>query len=161
LRDQLCASRFDILHAHAAVPARLALALTGAGGPALLQTMHGWGVNKTSAQERSDIAVLKRVPRVIVPGAPARQLLIGLGIRSERVGIVRYGVGPLNDPLAGIESLDPDLARIRGARRAGRRVVCCVGTVGERKNQRLLLDALARMPEADRPLCVLIGEGDL
>jgi glycosyltransferase involved in cell wall biosynthesis len=50
---------------------------------------------------------------------------------------------------------------IAEARRSGRRVVCSIGTVGDRKNQRLLVETLASISETLRPLVVLVGEGDI
>jgi glycosyltransferase involved in cell wall biosynthesis len=39
-------------------------------------------------------------------------------------------------------------------------VFCCVGTIGTRKNQRILVDALRLLENRDRVKCVFVGDGD-
>src|SRR5262245_19382142 len=75
-----------ILHAHAAVPAHIALTFAGARRRpmAIVQTMHGWGVHKTAAQAAADVAVMNLVDRVAVPSRHAADLLSGLGVAARR-----------------------------------------------------------------------------
>jgi glycosyltransferase involved in cell wall biosynthesis len=149
----------DIIHTHAAIPSLVALTLTGSrrDSSPVLQTMHGWGVRKTREQEETDVALLNLVQRVAVPSAQARDHLASLGVPARRVEVVPYGVG---DSGAEMDRRDRTLVdAMMHARRSGRLVVAAVGTIGERKNQRLIVEALATR-EAPDAFCVFVGDGE-
>ena len=149
-----------ILHAHAAVPSLIALTFAGARRRpmAILQTMHGWGMQKTAAQAAADVTVMNLVDRVGVPSRHAADQLAGLGVASRRITVVPYGVGTLH---ASRDMRDDDaLVEIARARRGGAFVIACVGTIGARKNQRLLVDALALVPKDVAIHAVFVGDGD-
>jgi glycosyltransferase involved in cell wall biosynthesis len=151
------AGTFDLLHTHAAVPsaiARTAVARAGRRVP-ILQTMHGWGVAKTSDQAAHDVDVMNLVDRVVVPALASARHLHALGVDPRRVSVVPYGVGPAEDAAAP----DDRVQEIREWRRRGRLVVCCVGTLGPRKNQRLLVDALSMVDAPARVHAVFAGDG--
>jgi len=149
----------DLIHAHAAIPSLVALTLAGSrrDSPRVLQTMHGWGVRKTREQVDTDVALLNLVHRVAVPSAQAREHLTSLGVSPRRVEVVAYGVGESG---AEMDRRDRTLVdAMMHARRNGRLVLAAVGTVGERKNQRLIVDALATS-EAPDTFCVFVGDGE-
>jgi glycosyltransferase involved in cell wall biosynthesis len=150
---------FDVMHTHAAVPSLIGLLAASGTGTAVIQTMHSWGPRKSPMQTQSDVTVLQRLPRIIVPNESARAQLIGFGLDAGRIGLIPYGVSPSADPFDGLDSADADLRMLRDIRRSGRQVVCCIGTVGPRKNQQLLVEALSEIPEAKRPFCMVVGEG--
>jgi len=156
LGDALAGESIDVVHAHAAVPALVSrLALTGTRHIPILLTMHGWGVRKTPEQAEMDIRVLGLADAVVVPSAAARDLLHRLGARSA-VDLIPYGIDPCV-PVADIDVNDrPLFERLRHGRR---RVAICIGTIGERKNQQLLVRALAH-PAAHDVDAVVIGDGD-
>jgi glycosyltransferase involved in cell wall biosynthesis len=156
----------DLIHTHAATPSAIALTFAAMQRRAMpiVQTMHGWGVNKTAEQAARDVATLNRVGVVAVPSRHSADLLMRLGVESSRIVVIPYGVTaqrPRFDP--------PDeqliLSMVR-ARHAGALVVACVGTFGVRKNQALLIEAIRRVgaeqPEsrAVRVFAVLVGDGD-
>jgi glycosyltransferase involved in cell wall biosynthesis len=150
----------DLIHTHAAIPSLVALTLTGSrrDSSPVLQTMHGWGVSKTGAQAETDVALLNLVDRVAVPSAQAREQLASLGVSPGRVEVVSYGVGE-----TGAEMDRRDRALVDAmlhARRNGRLVIAAVGTIGERKNQRLIVDALASSEAPPDAFCVFVGDGD-
>jgi glycosyltransferase involved in cell wall biosynthesis len=149
-----------VLHAHAAVPSHIALTFAGARRRplAIVQTMHGWGVNKSPAQTAADIAVMNLVDRVAVPSRHAADLLAGLGVGPRRTTVVPYGISPL--PASRDTRDDDALVEIDRARRHGAFVLACVGTIGPRKNQRLLVEALALVPRHVALHCVFVGDGD-
>lgn len=150
------AGAFDLLHAHAAVPAALAQAAvrrTSRRVP-VLQTMHGWGLSKTPAQAAHDVHVMNAVDRLVVPARTSAALLASLGVGSRHVAVVPYGVAPAGAPVA-----DLPLHRMRAWRRRGDLVVCCIGTLGARKNQALLVDALARLGPDTSVQAVFVGDG--
>jgi glycosyltransferase involved in cell wall biosynthesis len=146
-----------VIHAHAAVPAAIgqdAAARLGRPVP-VLQTMHGWGVGKTASQAAHDVGVLNRVDGVIVPAHSSATQLHALGVRPRHLAVVPYGVAPSRQPAA-----DPLAARMRAWRRRGDLVLSCIGTIGARKNQALLVEALALLPESVRVQAVFVGDGD-
>jgi L-malate glycosyltransferase len=160
IQRQAMAQPFDIIHAHAAVPSCIALVAASGGPTRVLQTMHGWGIRKTPAQAQADLTVMRQLPTVVVPSDQSRRLLAGFGIAPEAITVIPYGVSGGDELIESQGAADADLLAIRNIRARGQRVVSCIGTVGDRKNQRLLLDALTAIPRASRPVCVFVGEGE-
>ncbi|MEO8481952.1 MAG: glycosyltransferase family 4 protein [Acidobacteriota bacterium] len=149
----------QVIHAHAAIPSFVALLFAGSrhGASAILQTMHGWGLVKTSDQVATDVSVLNLVDRVVVPSGHSAGILAALGVSPTRITMLPYGVRP---ETRGVDDEDLDtLAAMIRARHRGALVVACVGTFNHRKNQTLLVDAIGRL--ADMPvLGVFVGDGD-
>jgi len=151
------AGAFDILHAHAAVPgavARAAVRRSGRRVP-VLQTMHGWGIAKTPAQSAADVRAMNHVDRLVVPARTSAALLQSLGVRTAHMAVVPYGVAPAPAPTV----TDIHVQHMRAWRRQGDLVVCCIGTLGERKNQALLVEALARVAPGVSIQAVFVGDG--
>jgi glycosyltransferase involved in cell wall biosynthesis len=150
----------DVIHAHAAVPSLVGL-LVGAMRRrpiGVLQTMHGWGIAKTPGQAAMDVRLMQMVERVAVPSRHAMDQLRQFGVPASRITIVPYGVGPA---AVRLDEMDLQLRQeMLAARRAGTLVVVCVGTIVPRKNQRLLLEAIAQLDASVPALAVLIGDGD-
>lgn len=151
-----------IVHAHAAVPARVgADAMADHGGASrVLQTMHGWGIAKSSEQASADVRVMNALALVVVPSRAAATQMKALGLDAARTRIIPYGVeaapavgrvGPLSTAGLGV----PPTCTIGAPG-----VLACIGTIGARKNQRLLVDALATIPATRRPVCLFVGDGD-
>jgi len=149
----------QVLHAHAAIPSLVALLFAGARRSriAVLQTMHGWGLVKASDQVATDVSVLNLVDRVVVASAHSARMLVALGVSAARITMVPYGVR--FDARTVTADDRETLAAMTRARLEGALVVVCVGTLGHRKNQTLLVDAVGRL--RDLPLlCVFVGDGD-
>ena len=145
----------DVAHTHAAIPtlvARLALAR----GPRVpvIQTMHGWGIRKTPEQAATDITLLGRADAVVTPSAAAREMLGTLGLPTSAIQVIAYGI---EETPAGHEIDGHDTALFEQLRASGRPVALCIGSIGARKNQALLVRALA---SADGVTAIFIGEGD-
>ncbi len=156
LRAERPRGRLDLIHAHAGTPARIARLYAGAedGAVAVVQTQHGWGVAKTPDQAREDLAVLDEVDRIVVTSDATRTLLASRGVPKARVETIPCGIAPVAPSV-----VSEDATRIAAELRArGLRVAGCVGTVNANKNQRLLVDALAR-PAARHVAAVVVGEG--
>jgi glycosyltransferase involved in cell wall biosynthesis len=149
--------RLDLVHAHAAVPAMIARLLTSSWSRPVpvVQTMHGWGVAKSEEQAATDVAIMNLLDRVVVPSRTSAALLQSLGVARELVSIVPYGIPDDGEaPLP-----EQDAALLADLKRRWNVVIGCAGTIGERKNQRLIVDALAQV----RGLVaggVFIGDGD-
>jgi glycosyltransferase involved in cell wall biosynthesis len=155
----------DVIHAHAAVPAMIGLLFTGAGRHDLriVQTMHGWGSNKDAGQTAADVAVMNLIDRVATPSVHSANRLVELGVDPARVTTIPYGVRSQAAPSSAAD--DHLLVEMARARRSGALVVACVGTMGARKNQTLLVEAAAIVTahgEGKRPdiFLVFVGEGD-
>lgn len=145
----------DVVHAHAGTPARIARLYAAAEdcGVAVVQTQHGWGSTKTPEQAREDLAVLDEVDRVIVTSEATRGLLASRGVPKGRIETIPCGIAA-----AAPSGVSDDAARTATDLRArGLRVVGCIGTVNANKNQRLLIEALAR-PALRDVAAILVGE---
>ena len=155
LTTLLGARAVDIAHTHAAIPTLVArLALSPRGPTPLLQTMHGWGIRKTPEQAATDITLLGLADAVVTPSAAARDTMLTLGLRATPIHVVPYG---LDDQPARQAPDAEDGGVFERLRASGASVVLCIGTIGERKNQALLVRALASL---DRVAAVFIGDGD-
>ena len=89
---------------------------------------------------------------VAVSAAGAQEIVAGLGIEPDRIDVVPNGVRP-----ASAHKADERL-RARW-RLGGRAIVLTVATQLPHKNLGVLIDALALMSNAERPLLVLAGHG--
>jgi glycosyltransferase involved in cell wall biosynthesis len=120
-----------------------------------MQTMHGWGIQKNPEQTATDITLMNQLDRVVTTSESSRRLLLKYGLASELIEVVPNGVGP--SPPA----VDGEFTRVLADWRSeGLTVLVCLGTIGPRKNQRLLLQAMAH-PQAPRNLaCLFVGEGE-
>ena len=148
----------DVVHAHAGVPSVVGLLVAGmrTTGP-LLQTMHGWAEHRLPEHARADVLAMRAARAVVVPSRAAFSHLRDAGVPPSHVRIVPYGIAPL-DPA---DRPDDDVSATAARWRAeGRQVLCCIGTIGARKNQRALIDAIGSSEMRDRVGLLLVGEGD-
>lgn len=142
-----------VVHAHAAVPASVALRLRGR--PPILATMHGWNAEKSMAHATADVAIFNQLPVVVVPSSASAGHLRDAGVQPQRLHVVPYGVAP-----PAVRGMTPaDRALLAAWREDGRLVALCTGSVGPRKRQARLLDVLARPDLRDRVACAFVGEG--
>lgn len=143
----------DVVHAHASIPTLVARVSFGRQRVRVVQTMHGWGIAKTAEQVETDITLLGAADAVVTPSAAARATLTDLGLATP-VAVVPYGLeaAPSSRPVEGGDA--PILARLRAG---GAALALCIGTIGARKNQTLLVDAL---PALERVAAVFVGDGD-
>jgi glycosyltransferase involved in cell wall biosynthesis len=154
----LAADDPDVIHAHAAVPSRIALRLAGLRQRPIgvLQTMHGWGSPETVERIAPDVALLNLVDGVAVPSSHSATLLVHLGVQPGQITIVPYGVSA---PAPGLsEADDATWIAMTRARRAGRPVMVSMGTLDPR-HYLSLIEALAQLDQLN-PLCVFVGDGD-
>jgi glycosyltransferase involved in cell wall biosynthesis len=95
----------------------------------------------------------RRADRIIAVSAAGEQEIVGgLGVERERIDVVPNGVRPPPEP--------PDTETLRERLVVGRRpVALAVASNLPHKNLPALLDALALIPDAGRPLLVIAGYG--
>ncbi len=155
LRELIGPRHVDVAHTHAAIPTLVAhIALGRHPGVRLLQTMHGWGIRKTPDQAAMDITLLGLVDAVVTPSTPARETLRTLGLADVPIHVIPYGL----EREAGRRTIDvEDAALFARLRAGGSSIALCIGTLGERKQQALLVTALASLPDM---AAVFIGDGD-
>jgi glycosyltransferase involved in cell wall biosynthesis len=144
-----------VVHAHAAVPAFIGFQFAERLGQRIpiVQTQHGWGINKTTEQAAFDIDVLRHVDRVIATSRATARLLVDYGAPRGAMTVIPCGL-PLED--GGVPS--SDIGIVRALRADGSRIVGCIGSVTANKNQRLLLEALQWLEDPTITV-VFIGEG--
>ena len=154
LRALVDAHPVTVAHTHAAIPALVAhLALAGCRRVPFIHTMHGWGITKTPQQATTDLTLLGTADVVVTPSAAARNELMEQGLRDVPVNVIPYGI---DAELPSRAADEEDVAAIEALR--SHLVALCIGTIGERKNQALLIKALATNPRA---AAVFIGDGDV
>lgn len=156
IRAAIDCRELSIIHAHAAVPSMIGLLIRSVSKRPIpiLQTMHGWGIRKDAMQAATDIALMNAIDRVVAPSFASGQLLQRLGIDPALIRVVPYGV----PPACGFEE-EASTELLRHWKAAGHVVLVCTGTIGPRKNQRLLIEAIAH-PQAPRNIaCAIVGEG--
>ena len=140
--------RPSIVHAHAAVPAGIGLNLNAP----VIETMHGWGRNKTAEQAAQDLSILARVAVVVFPSGPARQEVTAAGGRFRRTEIVPYGIPkatPIREALVDLQTL----------RETGKRIIVTIGSLTAQKNHAVVIDALPAIARQHDVVAVMIGEG--
>lgn len=160
VRKVIVNRQIDIIHAHAAVPA-----LTGIIGQSgndryvpVIQTMHGWGIKKSSQHERMDITIMNGLDNIVTVSKSDQLFLAENGVNQAKLKVIYNGI---LEPENG-DVIDQVLVKeLQERKRAGYFIIGCIGTISERKNQRLLIEAVKVLAKNHKVFCVLIGEGDL
>jgi glycosyltransferase involved in cell wall biosynthesis len=154
LRAAIDLQAVDIVHAHAAVPAFIGGLFIGGerSRVPLIQTQHGWGINKTPEQAAFDLDILRQVDRVITTSQATADLLAVRGTPVETMSVIPCGLASDEE-----EELPPEAAAVEARRAAGQKVVGCIGSVTLNKNQLLLLHALQSVDAG--VVAVFLGEG--
>lgn len=161
LREKLGEASPDIIHSHSATPSRVAKiysSLVSQGVP-IIQTMHGWGCYKSHNQEKDDVSTLNKIDHVVSISESSLSLLKTKGFNNENSSIIYNGIEE-DEPNA-LNINDPDLQKIYDLKRDDFFVCGVVGTVDERKNQRLVIQAINKFPKSIKIQFYFIGEGRL
>lgn len=149
----------SVIHAHAAVPARIGLAVRERFGAEpvcpVVHTMHGWSRRKLPAYVREDLSIMHDVDLVVFPSAASAAELERAGGRFETTCIVPYGI----DAVAPALPLPDFLAPVAARRAAGARVLVTIGSLTAQKNQAALVEALPAIAAHHDVIAVLVGEG--
>ena len=155
LRSLVGTQVIDVAHTHAAMPTLVArLALSRRSYVPLAQTMHGWGIRKTPEQAATDSTLLGLADAVVTPSVAARETLCRLGLDETCVHVIPYGLEKAPSSSTPDAS---DAVLFAQLRAAGTSIALCIGTIGDRKNQALLVRALSSL---DGVAAVFIGDGD-
>jgi glycosyltransferase involved in cell wall biosynthesis len=155
LKQLLRRFQFDILHAHAGVPAaaaRSALDLLGLDVP-LVTTFYSWGINRPQWMDLADIHAFSRSTRVTVGTEYSRHFLTEMGLPLERIDLVRWGI-----PEASMH-IKPDrrslLDYFLPESTADDEVYVNLAVIEPRKNQEAAIRALSHLQtKRSRLLCI-------
>jgi glycosyltransferase involved in cell wall biosynthesis len=144
-----------LIHAHAAVPAFIGRRFA-ADAPTrvpVIQTQHGWGINKTPQQAAFDLDMLRQVERVITTSRATARLLADYGAPRATMTVIPCG-------LAAAQPGAPpaDAAFVQALRARGAKIVGCIGSVTPNKNQQLVIEALQSIDDPAVRV-VFVGEG--
>lgn len=154
LRKLLLEEDIEIIHAHAAIPALISIiAKTGISKQIpILQTMHGWGLNKNAEHEFVDINIMNLIDKVITVSEADMRLLEAKGVEVSKLQCIYNGIKSSTDEL----EIDDDIKNIAKLKSDGYFTIGCVGTIGFRKNQELMLQAINDINE--NIAVILIGD---
>lgn len=159
VREIINKYNIDLIHAHASVPALTGLIARSGFKKYIpvIQTMHGWGTNKRPEHEKMDVTIMNGLDQVVTVSHSDKQLLIEKGVQKAKIKVIYNGIaGEEND------EVDPQVeAELLEYKNKGYKIIGCIGTLCERKNQQLLLDAIKALRKEHNLFCVFIGEGDL
>ncbi|MCR3757801.1 glycosyltransferase [Clostridium felsineum] len=159
VRKVILEKNIDIIHTHAAVPSFIAInAREGISNRYIpvLQTMHGWGRNKRAEQENMDITIIKELDKLITVSKSDRNFMIKEGINEKLIDVIYNGV---EDKVYEDNICDEITEDIDKYKRNGYKILGMIGTVCERKNQILLIEAFKNINK--KVFCPIIGDGKL
>jgi glycosyltransferase involved in cell wall biosynthesis len=161
LREKLGETSPDIIHSHSATPSRVAKIYSSLASQRvpIIQTMHGWGSYKSINQEKDDVSILNEIEHVVSISESSLSLLKTKGFNAQDSSIIYNGIE--KDESNTLSTNDPDLQKIYDLKRDGIFVCGVVGTVDSRKNQRLVIQAVNKLPKSLKILFHIIGEGHL
>jgi glycosyltransferase involved in cell wall biosynthesis len=150
---------FDLIHTHSANPSRIAKRVLKRKELKLsvIQTMQGWGQNKTRAQEDEDIQTLNQLDGVVTVSQASRDLLVSKGVAPSLLEVIPNAV----ESSSKIVTHEKDHGLLQEFRRYNEKIIGCFGTICERKNQTVLLEAVAELKKQGQSVgLLLLGEKD-
>jgi len=151
IRSMLRSHLPDVVHAHAAIPARIGMTLR----TPIVHTMHGWSRNKSADHAAEDLGIMSGVDIVVFPSLASQREVEALGGRFRSSAIVPNGISA-----ALPESRLPDVLTDLPARRAeGARVLIFIGSLTSQKNHAVIVDALPAIARHHDAFAVFVGEG--
>ena len=161
LLDRFQESPPDLIHCHAATPSRIALEIRKLANLRIpvIQTMHGWGIYKTPNQEKEDIETLNKLEHVVSISETSGSLLKTKGLKNFNSSVIYNGIED-RSPQEG-KITDNNLLEITKLQKQGFFIAGIVGTLDERKNQRLVLEAIKTLPKELKIKFFFIGEGEI
>lgn len=161
LEKEIVKNQPDIIHSHSSIPSYVAMNARSrqAKKTPIIQTMHGWGIYKTKEQETQDISIMEQVDHIVSISKSSEKLLIKKGLSNACRSIIFNGLAP--NPVVENESSlnDEHILQIKRLKEKGIMIVGVVGTVGSRKNQLLVMDALSKLPDNLDVNAFFVGEG--
>jgi glycosyltransferase involved in cell wall biosynthesis len=146
LEALLRSCKFDLLHAHAGVPAataHAALELMGQRAP-VITTFYSWGIGRPKWMDAADLQAFERSVRMVVISTWYREFLIARGIAPERIEIIPPGINPALLKVKGDRGW---LEKACGFEHSDKPLAGCLAVIERRKNQLAAIEALALLPK--------------
>lgn len=150
--------KIDLIHAHASTPAMVAIlgSKNSIKRIPVIQTMHGWGTNKNLNQEKMDVSIMHLIDKVVTVSNSDKALLINKGVSPKKIDTIYNGVSKdINYILEDYRTIEI----IQEKKKKKYVIFGCVGTICERKNQKLIIEAL-RYDSSINGTIIFIGEGE-
>ena len=176
IHKTLLCYNIDFIHSHAAVPSLAAILGRSNIGRYIpvIQTMHGWGINKNHVQDKMDISILNLIDRIISVTKSDKELLESKGADNS-ITVIYNGVeddvvarsekneggGNRNGNDSDDRACSAEEAKIKKELfelKKNKVLIGCIGTICKRKNQELILKALPKLENIAQ--FVFIGEDD-
>lgn len=153
----------DIIHAHAAIPGligSIARQISTKYIP-VIQTMHGYGLNKNIQQQEMDTIIMNGIDRIVAVSEDSKRILVEKGVEENRIQVIYNGIVEQYDFKLG-RNKDLDLWKVIKWKNSNHKIFGCIGTVCDRKNQAFLLEAIKLIDDDISNIhYVFLGEGDL
>jgi glycosyltransferase involved in cell wall biosynthesis len=156
LAGLLSRGRFDLIHAHAGVPAaaaHAALEKIGASLP-VVTTFYSWGVGRSKWMDDTDLLAFGRSARMIVISSWYRDFLTARGIEPNLIEIIPPGI---DSRLFEMEGDRRQLEEACGFEPSESPLLACLAVIERRKNQVAAIEALASLPKELGCRLALIG----
>lgn len=159
LNKILIENNIDLIHSHAAVPSMVSMISKSNINRyiPIIQTMHGWGINKNKQHEKMDVSILNMVDKVACVSNADKNLLINKGVNENKIITIYNGIKE------NIYENQYDILimkAIKELKENSQLLIGCIGSVCERKNQRLIIEALKYVKNNNFKV-VFLGEGNL
>jgi glycosyltransferase involved in cell wall biosynthesis len=156
LRSTLARYPQAIVHSHGYKPDILLAALGLPRRLACIATCHTWYSDtvKMKLAERLDKRLLRGFDHVVAVSEEIRADVVASGVPAGKVATIDNGISvPTRDPAA------RDSVRKEFALAGDEQLVVQIGRLAKSKRSDLLLEAVARLPQAPRIRILLVGEG--
>ena len=160
LANFLIKTRPDIIHCHAATPSLISMLAVKEANEhiPIIQTMHGWGIFKNSKQEKQDISIINLIDQVVPISMSSVSLLHAKGMKNDRCSVIYNGIE--ENPKSKSNKDDQDIIEIKRLKKEGFFILGAVGTVDERKNQKIIIKAISEFPPDCKMILYVVGEGE-
>ena len=159
VRKVLLEKSIDMIHTHAAVPSLVSIIARSSleRRIPILQTLHGWGLNKNPTQERMDVTIMNSIDKTIGVSYSEKSLVISKGTEPSQIDVIYNGI----EDQKSVETAEDDVVKIMKSKsEAGYTVIGCIGTVCSRKNQELVLMTLSKHHQFDKLFFLFIGDSE-
>ena len=147
--------KFDIIHTHTAHCSKLcmiALKELGLKIP-ILQTVHGWGTLKNKEQESSDLISLNEINKVIFISQSLRNQLIPKGFKNNNFEIIYNGLNCVTHKPFNLTKV------LKLKKTDSQKIIGCIGSFDQFKNQKLIVDTIAKFNDLRNHIFIFIGDG--
>jgi L-malate glycosyltransferase len=142
---------FDVIHAHASIPAYVTKkALIQNKDMLVIQTMHGWGSNKTPLMEKQDVKIMNSLNHVVALTKSDKIYLISKGVKQSKIKIIPNGIKKEQSKKKLPRKIS-DFIRHKWDFK-----ILCIGEIGERKNQKFLVETINKAYQLGHRFCIVL-----